>query len=499
MPDNSLMRYPRGSGLLLHPTSLPGRFGIGDLGPEAFRFIDFLADAGQKYWQILPLGPTGFGNSPYQAFSAFAGNPLLISPDLLVRDKLLSLDKLSGLPPFPVDRVDHGAVYRWKSEVLSAAFETFEQNGPSEEFTRFCDQNAFWLDDYSLYRALKSELVRPWYEWPEPLRLRETAAVNGSATRLSRDVLAHKFYQFVFYRQWLAVKKYANDRGIYLIGDIPIFVALDSVDVWCNQTKFKLKPDGTPRVVAGVPPDYFSETGQLWGNPLYDWDAMAADGFSWWTARVEFALRSVDIARLDHFIGFVRHWEVPAEDETAQNGKWMQGPGRKLFTSMIADLGEVPLIAEDLGSLTPEVEDLRDEFGFPGMRILQYAFGGGAASRDLPHNYIPESVAYTGTHDNDTVVGWFSSSDRKVRGHCRRYLRFRREEVHWALIRGVLASVADIAVVPVQDVLGLGSEARMNTPATEAGNWEWRFSETHLTAKTAAKLKRLVDLYGRGA
>ena len=498
LPDNSLMRYPRGAGLLLHPTSLPGPFGIGDLGPEAYRFIDFLAESGQKYWQILPLGPTGFGDSPYQSFSAFAGNPLLVSPDALLRDELLPGDRLSECPEFSADRVDYGAVHTWKSDILSTAFDNFERSGPPEEFSRFCHENAFWLDDYALYRALKAELQKPWYEWPEPLRMREEVPLEAAADRLSRDVMAHKFYQFVFYDQWFAVKKYANDKGIYLIGDIPIFVALDSVDVWCNQDKFKLKPDGTPRVVAGVPPDYFSETGQRWGNPLYDWDAMATDGFSWWTARVEFALRAVDIARLDHFIGFVRHWEVPADDETAENGQWVPGPGGRLFASMISDLGPLPLIAEDLGLLTAEVEGLRDEFGFPGMRILQYAFGGDAANRDLPHNYVPETVAYTGTHDNDTLVGWFGTTGKKVRGHCRRYLRFQREDVHWAMIRGVLSSVADIAVVPVQDVLGLGSEARMNTPATESGNWQWRLSGPDLTSLTAAKLKRLTDLYGRG-
>ena len=390
---------------------------------------------------------------------------------MLLRDCLLSEDDLATKPQFPAGRVDYGLVHRWKDEILAIAFERFTSgsaDGLNDEFLRFCDRNGFWLNDYSLYRAIKGVHRKPWYEWPAGLKLREPEAVKKAAADLAEQVLAEKFYQFLFFRQWLAVKKYANDKGIAIIGDLPIFVALDSSDVWCNRDKFKLNEDGSAKFVAGVPPDYFSETGQLWGNPVYDWDAMEKADFGWWAARVEFTLRTVDIARLDHFIGFVRHWEVPATDKTAENGQWVAGPGAKLFASMKKDLGELPLIAEDLGSLTDEVEVLRDEFGFPGMRILQYGFGGDGNNRDLPHNYVPNCVAYTGTHDNDTVDGWFDTTTRKVRGHCRRYLRFHRGEVHWAMIRGVLGSVADIAIIPVQDILGLGSRARMNTPATTA-------------------------------
>jgi 4-alpha-glucanotransferase len=479
---------------------LPGGFGIGDLGPAAFKFVDFLARAGQTYWQILPLGPTGYGDSPYQAFSAFAGNTILISPETLAADGLLTNGDLAGKPDFSAGRVDYGLVHGWKKEILSGAFQAFANgaaDGLGDEFRLFCKENAFWLDDYALYRAIKGVQHKPWYEWPAGLKLRQPAALAKSADQLAVRVLAEKFYQFLFFRQWLAVKTYANERGVRVIGDLPIFVSLDSSDVWCNRDKFKLNADGSAKFVAGVPPDYFSATGQLWGNPVYDWDSIEADDFSWWSARVEFALRMADIARLDHFIGFVRHWEVPAADETAENGQWVAGPGRKLFEAMTADLGELAVIAEDLGSKTDEVEELRDEFGFPGMRILQYAFGGDGKNRDLPHNYVPNCVAYTGTHDNDTVSGWFASTPRKVRGHCRRYLRFHRGEVHWAMARGVLASVADIAIMPVQDILGLGSEARMNTPATHDGNWQWRLNDGELTDELAARLKEMAELYGR--
>ena len=495
------MKFPRSSGILLHPTSLPGTFGIGDLGPQAFEFVDFLARAGQTYWQILPLGPTGHGNSPYSAYSAFAGNTLLISPEKLVSDGLLSAIDLDNIPKFDSEKVDFDRVRDWKNERLAAAFETFQAapNSPlREECDYFCRVNAWWLDDYAVFRAVKESTgQKPWFEWAVPLKLRERVALGKIASQLSREITAEKFYQYLFFRQWLAVKKYTNEKGVKIIGDIPIFVALDSADVWCNQSKFKLGPDGSPKVVAGVPPDYFAKTGQLWGNPIYDWDAMLKDNFGWWNARIAFALGTVDIVRLDHFIGFSRNWEVPGGDKTAENGKWMDVPGHQLFSYLRQRLGELPVIAEDLGAMTPEVENLRDTFGFPGMRILQYAFGGDAYNRDLPHNYIANCVAYTGTHDNDTTAGWYAAASKEAKRHCRTYLNSSGRDICWDMIRAAFSSVANVCVAPMQDVLGLGSDARMNTPATASGNWEWRLEEKDLTGKVAERLREMTELYGR--
>lgn len=492
------MRFSRASGILLHPTSLSGPIGIGDLGGSAYEFADFLESSGQTLWQILPLGPTGAGNSPYSAYSAFAGNSLLISPEQLVEDGLLKEITASDLSD---SRVNFASVAPWKARLLDQAFENFRADPRSElrgEFDYFCSSNAWWLDDYSLFRALKAKHdEKPWYEWAEPLKLREAAAVQTVRSQLSLEIEVEKFSQYLFFRQWLAVKRYANNKGIKIVGDVPIFVALDSADVWCNRSKFKLDADGSPTVVAGVPPDYFSKTGQLWGNPIYDWEAMAADDFGWWTARISFALNTVDLIRLDHFIGFVRNWEVPAADETAENGEWADVPGQLLFATLRRRLGDLPIIAEDLGSMTAEVEQLRDKSGFPGMRILQYAFGGDAYNRDLPHNYVRNCVVYTGTHDNDTTCAWYKAARKKARKHCREYLRSNGREIHWDMIRAAFASTADTAIIPVQDLLGLGSEARMNTPATAMGNWEWRLRSGELTDDVAARLKKLAVMYGR--
>ncbi len=504
--------FPRASGILLHPTSLPGSYGIGDLGGEAFKFVDFLSDSRQTYWQILPLGPTGFGDSPYQCFSAFAGNTLIISPERLIEEGLLSKDDLGEIPRFPEDHVDFGAVYEWKTELLPKAFESFSQGAGLElrdAFAKFCSENQFWLDDYSLYRAVKaSESRKPWYEWPEDLRLRDAEALRFASKRLSHQAEAEKFYQFLFFRQWAAVKSYANSNGVRIIGDIPIFVALDSSDVWCNQDKFKLNADGTAKVVAGVPPDYFSKTGQLWGNPIYDWDSMRRDHFAWWVARAYSTLQIVDIVRLDHFRGFAASWEVPGTDETAENGTWVEVPGRELFTALHRSLGRLPVIAEDLGFMTPDVEELRDEFNIPGMRILQFGFGGDARNRDLPHNYIRHSVAYTGTHDNDTAVGWFSSLETaaaedanadaiRARDHCLEYLNSDGSSINWDLIRAVWASVADTAIVPMADILSIGSEGRMNVPSTVGGNWQWRMANGAITDRIQDRLRELTEIYGR--
>jgi 4-alpha-glucanotransferase len=498
------MEYPRAAGILLHPTSLPGRFGIGDLGPAAFEFIDQLADAGQTYWQMLPLGPTGYGDSPYQSFSAFAGSLLLISPEKLADDGLISPQIVDQMSLPEAGRVDYGAVFERKSSMLPAAFESFRKaGGLPDEFERFAEENANWLDDFALYRAVKaSQGQKPWFEWDEKLKLRDAAALADTARSLGAEIETEKFFQFLFFRQWNAVREYANRKGIKVIGDLPIFVALDSADVWRHQSQFKLNADGTPKVVSGVPPDYFSKTGQLWGNPIYEWDAMKRDGFTWWADRFRSALRMFDIVRIDHFRGFAACWEVPGEDKTAEHGTWVEAPGRELFAAVKNAVGELPFIAEDLGVITPDVTALRDEFGFPGMRILQYAFGGGPDNQDLPHNYIRNCVAYTGTHDNDTALGWYKAragaEENHELKHCLDYLNSDGEEFNWDFIRGVLASVADTAIVPMQDVLGLDNDSRMNLPASTSGNWNWRMLEGAFSGDVIQRLAAMTELYGRG-
>jgi len=498
------MDFPRASGILLHPTSLPGEFGIGDLGPKAFEFVDLLADANQTYWQILPLGPTGYGDSPYQCFSAFAGNTLLISPNKLVEAKLLDTSMLADTPDFPADKVDFGKVIEWKKKIFAEAAKAFaaspgELRAPYEKFEQ---ENGWWLEDYATFRAIKAEHdQKPWYEWPDVLKLRDPNSLAHESGRLRDQIFAEKFAQFVFFSQWAELKSYANSKGVRIIGDIPIFVALDSADVWCNQTKFKLNADGSPKVVAGVPPDYFSKTGQLWGNPIYDWEAMRADGFGWWAARVAATLSMVDVVRVDHFRGFVAAWEVPGGDETAENGEWVAVPGHDLFRSLRASLGKFPMIAEDLGVITPDVESLRDSFGLPGMRILQYAFGGDAQNLYLPHNYIRNSIAYTGTHDNDTTVGWWKvlkgAAGKGPREHAKEYLSTTGREINWDLIRACWASIAHTAIAPLQDVLGLDNSARMNMPSSNSGNWNWRFKDGAVPPEMLARLKRLTETYGR--
>jgi 4-alpha-glucanotransferase len=491
------MKFPRASGLLLHPTSLPGDHGIGDLGSNAFKFVDFLVQAKQDYWQVLPLGPTGWGDSPYASYSAFAGNTLLISPDKLVEDGFLSHpadgEKTSS------DRVDYGAVYESKNRILRTAYEQWN-GAASPEFEAFANQNESWLGDYSLYRAIKaSQAQKPWFEWEDGLKLRNGRSLNDAREDLRDEILAEKFYQFLFFKQWSALKEHANSSGVQIVGDVPIFVALDSADVWRCREQFKLNEDGTPKVVSGVPPDYFSKTGQLWGNPIYDWDEMQADGFSWWKERLRFALKSVDILRIDHFLGFGAAWEVPFGDPTAERGQWVPAPGRELFSALEKALGHVPFWVEDLGFMTPEVESLRDDFGFPGMRILQFAFGGDSKNEALPHNYIRNCIVYTGTHDNDTVRGWWraQTADSHAREFCKKYLATDGGEIHWDMIRAAWASVADTAVAQLQDVLGLDNEARMNLPASTSGNWQWRFKDGDLTDENATRLRELTEIYGR--
>jgi 4-alpha-glucanotransferase len=504
--------FPRASGILLHPTSLPGAYGVGDLGAQARAFADFLAESAQTLWQVLPLGPTGYGDSPYQCFSAFAGNTLLISPARLVEDKLLDDSDLADAPRFDADRVEFGEAIKFKNKLLRRAFENFKRATSvalRTEFEAFTEREASWLEDYALFRALKDARGGAgWNVWETAVVRRDPLALAAARESLREGMSAHKFYQFLFFRQWAALKDYCHGRGIKIVGDIPIFVAYDSADVWVNRHLFKLNATGSPRVVAGVPPDYFSATGQLWGNPLYDWDARKAEVVAWWIERIRATLRLVDIVRIDHFRGFAASWEIPAGDQTAVRGRWVAAPGADLFAAVNRALGDPPIIAEDLGVITPDVDELRDRFGFPGMRILQFAFSSDATNRDLPHNYHGNVVVYTGTHDNDTTVGWFNSVAGKnstrdaaqierERKLCLDYLDTEGAQIHWDFIRAVLSSVADTAMIPLQDVLGLDNRARMNLPASTGGNWSWRFPSSALTAETRTRLRKLTKLYGR--
>jgi 4-alpha-glucanotransferase len=481
------MKFSRASGVLLHPTSLPGRFGVGDLGEEANRFAGFLVAAEQSLWQVLPLGPTDENGSPYSSYSAFAGNTLLISPEKLFEDGLLEPSDLAEISIPLTEAIDFAAVSKTKNALLRKAFACFERtpnHNLRESFDSFTRENALWLNDYALFVALKeAHNGKPWIEWERALSMREPAALSRARIELREEIEAQKFFQFLFFNQWHALKTFANDRGIRIIGDVPIFVAHDSADVWANREQFKLDDHGHSTVVAGVPPDYFSETGQFWGNPLYDWDQMREDGFAWWIQRMRASFQLFDMVRLDHFRGFAACWEIPAGETTAQNGKWVDTPGRELFTAVRNALGELAIIAEDLGVITPDVVQLRKEFGFPGMRVLQFAFSGEKDNANLPANFERDVVAYTGTHDNDTTVGWFrqlnetkTTEAEKTRELCLNYLQSDGREINWDFIRAVLASVADTTIIPLQDVLGLGSEARMNTPNTTTGNWSWRYA-----------------------
>jgi 4-alpha-glucanotransferase len=505
------VRFPRLSGVLLHPTSLPSRFGIGDFGKEAYRFIDFLVASGQSLWQILPLGPTGYGDSPYQCFSAFAGNTLLVSPERLVEEGLLAKKDLRNIPQFPVEQIDYGSVIAYKSALLEKAFTNFKRTTDTDlraEFLAFTQEAAVWLDDYALFRALKDAHGGvAWNHWGREFALRESAALAQARAQLQGKIEAQRFYQFLFFKQWQALRAYCHERNIKIIGDVPIFIAYDSSDVWAKPELFKLNESGNPLVVAGVPPDYFSRTGQLWGNPIYHWERMQSTGFAWWIERFQATFKVLDLARIDHFRGFAATWEVPAGDKTAEHGCWVEVPGRELFTTLRQALGELPIIAEDLGVITPDVEALRDDFHFPGMRIFQFAFRS-TINSDLPHNYIPHTVVYTGTHDNDTAVGWFNSkpgegSTRTAeqieteKSFCLEYLNTEGREIHWDFIRAVLASVADTAVIPLQDILGLGSNARMNLPASQEGNWQWRYKQGALKERLSQRLKNLTGLYVR--
>lgn len=510
------MRFPRSSGLLLHPTSLPGPYGVGEVGAQAFELIDFLSASGLKLWQVLPLNPTGYGDSPYQSFSAFAGNPLLIALDLLADQGLLDRNALASRPNFPEDHVDFGSVIQFKIPLLRAAADRFFASATSSDraaFDHFASEHAWWLDDFALFMAAKeAHNLVSWTSWDRDLALRKPEALNRWREKLSAPIAAHKFWQFVFFRQWSAVRERCHQRGIRIMGDIPIYVAHDSADVWANPSLFCLEPDGTPSKVAGVPPDYFSATGQLWGNPIYRWDVLKEGGYDWWVRRFRETLKIVDVVRLDHFRGFEAYWEVPAADTTAQNGRWVKGPGADLFHALTARLGELPVVAENLGVITPEVEAIRNQFGYPGMAILQFAFSTDPQAPTFrPHNYIREQVAYTGGHDNDTMCGWWNAgvadstrSEADVtreKQDCAGYLGVTRQqldrEVNWIFIREVMRSVADTVLVPMQDVLGLGSEARMNLPGSFGRWWKWRMRPGSFRPTDAARLKEFTRLYDR--
>lgn len=490
----------RGSGILLHPTSFPGPYGIGDLGPAAFRFVDWLQAAGQSYWQLMPLGPTGFGDSPYASPSAFAGNPNLVSLEWLRGDGLLIDEDLFGIPDFPDDAVDFGRVIPFRQSMLRAAFERWLAAGgtESDDFLRFRLQQGQWLADFALFMAIKDEQGgASWLSWPVELRLRNEDALDAARARLGRDELYHTFVQFQFRKQWFQLKKYANDRGVRVIGDIPIFVALDSSDVWGNRELFELDDDGQPTVVSGVPPDYFSADGQLWGNPVFNWSANRETGYAWWIDRVTATLDLVDIIRIDHFRAFAASWSVPAGDATAASGFWTRGPGEAVFDAISSVLGPIDIVVEDLGLITPDVDALRQRLGYPGMKVLQFAFNGDPRNVYLPHMYESACVVYTGTHDNDTTIGWFTSLTDKQRIPVQAYIGKDGRDIAWDLMRLALGSVAAVALTPLQDVLRLGQEARMNRPGRAEGNWSWRFRADQLNDALAGGLRTMTELYGR--
>ena len=501
----------RAAGLLLHSTSLPSRHGIGDLGPEAYRFADFLAASGMRWWQMLPVGPAGLGNSPYAGLSAFAGDPLLVSLDRLVEDGLLATRDVVPVRGTPPDRVAYAAVTRYKLVRLKLAFDEFTHGGglQQRQFAGFCAAQAAWLDEYALYAALRRAPPPGWLTWERGLRLRDKAALRQALEDLRNEIDFERFVQYEFDRQWTALRRYANRVGVGLIGDLPIFVAHDSSDVWAQRDLFDLDSTGHARTMSGTPPDMFSRTGQLWRHPQYRWQRHRATGFAWWLARFARTFAQFEAVRIDHFLGFYRVWAVPGRDKTARRGRWVRTPGAEFFATLRRKLGRLEIIAEDLGSATPEATALRDRFGFPGMRLLHFAFGEEAGDRyNQPWNHPHNCVVYPGTHDNETTVGWLESLKCAARkcGRARkmtqidrvlRYLGSSGREINWDMIRLVFSSPANTAIIPVQDVLGLKNEARMNTPATATGNWAWRLRPRQLTPYHARRLRDLADAYGR--
>lgn len=521
----------RKCGVLLQPISLPSPYGIGDLGKEAYRFVDFLVSAGQSLWQVLPFGHTGFGDSPYQSFSTFAGNPLMISPELLVEDGLLSKEDIAQVPDFCQDKIEYSRVIDYKYSLYQKAYKNLENSDLYKDFLSFTRKNSFWIKDYALFMAAKNYFIEKrkneyesneykayykkaqrymdtnfvkdcyyggcWNTFPTELANHEEKAVREYTKLLKKETEFYKFIQYIFFRQWKRLKKYANDNGIEIIGDIPIFVAADSSDVWSNRHLFYINSKGFPTEVAGVPPDYFSEDGQLWGNPLYNWKTMEENQYDWWVKRVKAITQLVDIVRIDHFRAFESYWSIPYGSKTAKEGKWKKGPGKKVFEEIKKQIGSVKIIAEDLGDLNPEVLSLRDELGMPGMKILQFAFGD-VDNPYMPHNFENNNcVVYTGTHDNDTTIGWYNSCDEKTRDLVRRILNISGDNINWDLIRMAISSSAKYCIIPVQDILGYGSDCRMNTPGVAENNWQFRFRKNTLTVEMAESLKYLCNLFNR--
>jgi 4-alpha-glucanotransferase len=498
------MPFPRSCGILLHPTSFPSRYGIGDLGREAYQFVDFLVESGQQLWQILPLGPTGYGNSPYMSFSALAGNPLLLSPDILLEKGLLTPEDIQDIPQFPLDKVDFEKVITWKMPILRQAARNFNQNTNTfkyRQFEGFCHGNSFWLDDYALFMAiLDTQGGKPWTEWPDELRNRDWNALKQITFQLAEEIFIQKFLQFEFLQQWTDLRRYTNELNISIIGDIPIYVAHNSADVWANPQLFRLNSQtGQPEEMAGVPPDYFSATGQLWGNPIYNWEQLQETNFEWWVRRVKGTLALVDIIRIDHFRGLESYWSVPGGETTAVNGCWIKAPGLALFNKIREKLGVLPIMAEDLGEIDQNVIDLRDHFQFPGMNILHFAFGSDSQNPYLPFNINHNSVVYTGTHDNNTTVGWYYDNTSEYgQKHLSEYIGAHSSHgVAWDLIRLALSSVSNQAIIPLQDIFSLGSDARMNTPGLAEGNWGWRYRAEALNSEYSTRLRDMVMIYGR--
>jgi 4-alpha-glucanotransferase len=495
------MKFKRSSGILLHPTSLPGSYGIGEIGAAAHRWLEFLSDAGCGLWQVLPLGPTGYGDSPYQCFSSFAGNPLLISLESLLKDDLLHPDDLIEHPHFPDEYVDFGNLIPWKNGVLDRSFMRYQHTHSAKlkaEMEEFSATQAGWLDNFALFMALKeAHGGAPWPTWERPLRQRQADAISAARKQLEVAIQRQVYRQFLFYRQWLKLRESAHEKNIHIIGDIPIFVAHDSADVWSNPELFYLDDSGMPTFVAGVPPDYFSPTGQLWGNPLYRWEVHASSGYSWWLERIRATLNMVDIVRIDHFRGFAGYWEIPGTAKTAEIGRWVPGPGKDFFHTIRLSLGDLPIIAEDLGVITPDVTELRESFNLPGMKIFQFAFDGDPDDPFLPHNYPEHCVVYTGTHDNDTVLGWYKRVSEKEKSFYRKYLDRDGSQVSWDMIRGVWSSVAVFGLAPMQDFLSLDNKARMNYPGNPSGNWMWRMPDQVQSHELQEKIKELNYLYSR--
>jgi 4-alpha-glucanotransferase len=496
------MKFERCSGLLLHITSLPGKYGIGTLGKEAYDFVDFLILSDQKIWQILPLGHTSFGDSPYQCFSAFAGNPLLLDLEKLADDGWLSAKDFKLAKPFRDDMVDFGPVIEWKYPILKKAYKNFMEKAnkiQKSKYERFCTKHAHWLNDYTLFVAIKNHFKgMPWYMWPEDIKNREQSAMKFYLDNLKEEVDFYKVLQFFFFKQWYDLKAYANKNLIRIFGDIPLYVAHDSVDAWSHPESFQFDEHRNPTAVAGVPPDYFSETGQLWGNPLYDWDNLRETNFQWWVDRVRSNFELYDILRIDHFRGLAAYWAVPYGETTAINGEWIDAPGQEMIQALYNELGDLTIVAEDLGIITPDVEELRDNFGLPGMKILQFAFDTAEDHNFLPHTYEKNCIVYTGTHDNNTCRGWFDESCEEDKKKLREYF-FNVDEKHisWSLIKLAWSTVASVAIAPLQDVLSLDAESRMNFPGKAEGNWAWRYLTGTLTEELAEELRKVTKIYER--